>query len=126
MDEPIVTGPRRRDRRRRSNYWLVVLAVPVSLFAWVALFTLQSFVVAPAFGPVVGYGVGAAQLLAYAAAPLSAAAFYVDQQYVVTRSDWRPSILYVSMVVPVFGAPAACLYLYRRRRNLRFRLPETP
>lgn len=57
----------------------------------VRAFTLRSFVVAPALGPVaatyVGYAAGAAQLLAYVAAPLSALAFYADQQYVVARSD---------------------------------------
>ncbi|SIR89842.1 hypothetical protein SAMN05421858_4457 [Haladaptatus litoreus] len=104
------------------GWWLVILAIPVLFALWfvVTIFTMSiaRFVPLNVSGYLTTYLAGGIILISYAAALLSLPAVYSDRQYVRKHSEWKPTILYYFMVIPLLNVPIACLYLYFRHRHI--------
>ncbi|WP_150123211.1 hypothetical protein [Haladaptatus sp. R4] len=104
------------------GWWLVILAIPVLFVLWsvVTIFTMgiTRFVPLNVSGYLTTYLAGGIILVSYAVALLSLVAVYSDRQYVRKHSEWKPTILYFLMVIPLLNVPIACLYLFFRHRHI--------
>ncbi|WP_266083324.1 hypothetical protein [Haladaptatus caseinilyticus] len=105
-----------------GGWWLVTLAIPVLFTLWlvVTVFTMgiARFVSLNVSGYLTTYPAGGIVLVSYAAALLSLPAVYSDRQYVRKHSEWKPTILYYLMVIPLLNVPIACLYLFFQHRHI--------
>ncbi|KZN22542.1 hypothetical protein A4G99_18905 [Haladaptatus sp. R4] len=100
----------------------MILAIPVLFVLWsvVTIFTMgiTRFVPLNVSGYLTTYLAGGIILVSYAVALLSLVAVYSDRQYVRKHSEWKPTILYFLMVIPLLNVPIACLYLFFRHRHI--------
>ena len=102
----------------------MILAIPVLFALWlvVTIFTMSiaRFVPLNVSGYLTTYLAGEIILVSYTVALLSLPAVYSDRQYVRKHSEWKPTILYYLMVIPLFNVPIACFYLFFRHRHVGF------
>ena len=113
-----------------ANWWLLIAVRAAVPIVWLLVVLLEVLSTLPSAGlnlvsiPSINAGGPGANLLVlwigliYILPPLSGIALFFDRKYVLSVSDWAPSLLYYLMVIPGMVIPdlIAIIYLYERHK----------
>lgn len=105
------------DTQKNKNWWLGLLIAPLASLSGFIFGFWYGFVASTSQPPVlIGILANLTELGGIALAIfVSPIAFYLDQKYVTSVSQWSPSKAYYLVVIPYLSIIVSAVYLYKRK-----------